>query len=81
MLRPWNVPPGLADGDRDLARQHWQRSKELRQRAGCVPLVLAQQVALAELDSLPTVAAEMSTWARALGRTWLEDAAAALLED
>lgn len=35
----------LADGDRDLVRQHWQRSKELRQRAGCVPLVLEDAAA------------------------------------
>jgi hypothetical protein len=76
----------LAAGDTALARRHWERSRELRQREGCVPLVLAQQVALAELardDGDPAaaraVAAEVGAWARALGRTWLEAAAAELL--
>jgi hypothetical protein len=118
-----------AAGDTELARRHWERSKELRQRTGCVPLVLAQQLALAELAlgeavhgeamqgeavgsgavvggavvggaagggaagggaagggavggrvaGARAVAAEVGAWARALGRTWLEDAAAELL--
>jgi hypothetical protein len=75
-----------AAGDAELARRHWERSKELRQRAGCVPLVLAQQVQLAELDrdagetaAARAVAAEVSTWSRALGGSWLEAAAAELL--
>jgi hypothetical protein len=75
-----------ADGDAELARRHWQHSKELRQRAGCVPLVLAQQVQLAELDrdagqaaAARAVAADVNTWSRALGCGWLEAAAAELL--
>jgi tetratricopeptide (TPR) repeat protein len=94
-----------AAGDADLARRHWERSKELRQRAGCVPLVLAQQLALAELAlsagaagaadaagvadaagaagpdaaGARAVVAEAGAGARALGRSWLEDAAAQLL--
>jgi hypothetical protein len=75
-----------ADGDAELARRHWQHSKELRQRAGCVPLVLAQQVQLAELDrdagqaaAARAIAAEVSSWSVALGCGWLEAGAAELL--
>jgi hypothetical protein len=75
-----------AAGHAELARRHWQHSKELRQRAGCVPLVLAQQVQLAEFDrdagqtaAARAVAAEVNAWSRALGCGWLEAAAAELL--
>src|SRR5581483_3693733 len=39
----------VADGDEDQGRELLRRSLELRQRLGCVPLVLAQQLALAEV--------------------------------
>lgn len=58
----------------------------LRQRAGCVPLTLAQQLLIAEETvkddpgaALP-VAAEVRQWAAALGITILETGAAALLD-
>lgn len=73
-------------GDAELARQQWRRAAELRQRAGCVPLTLAQQLLIAEMTvkddpgtALP-VAAEVRQWAAALGITILEAGAAALLE-
>jgi hypothetical protein len=51
-----------------------------------VPLLLAQQVQLAELDrdagqaaAARAVAADVNTWSRALGCGWLEAAAAELL--
>jgi tetratricopeptide (TPR) repeat protein len=75
------------NGDPVEARQMLERSTELRQRAGCVPLVLAQQLALAELarnrgDSAwaQAVAGLVRDWARALeGETWLVLAAEDLL--
>ncbi|HEX6522324.1 MAG TPA: hypothetical protein VF070_20305 [Streptosporangiaceae bacterium] len=73
-------------GDRARARDMLQRSMELRQSAGCVPLVLAQQFALAELAMntgdvawARTAADLVRTWARALGDTWLGPAAESLL--
>jgi hypothetical protein len=73
-------------GDPALARQQWQRATELRQRAGCVPLTLAQQLLIAEAavkddpGTALAVAAEVRQWAAALGITILETGAAALLE-
>lgn len=65
-------------GDADRARGLLERSMELRQRVGCVPHVLAQQLALAQLarDSgnltwARTVAELVRTWARAFGDSWL----------
>jgi tetratricopeptide (TPR) repeat protein len=73
-------------GHPGLAREQWRRAAELRQRAGCVPLTLAQQLLIAEMTvkddpgtALP-VAAEVRQWAAALGITMLETGAAALLE-
>ncbi len=73
-------------GDRARARDMLQRSMELRQRAGCVPLVLAQQFALAELARdagdvawARTIGEQVRTWARALGNVWLVPAADSLL--
>ena len=73
-------------GDAGLARQQWRRAVELRQRAGCVPLTLAQQLLVAEATvkddpgtALP-VAAEVRQWAAALGIAILETGAAGLLE-
>jgi hypothetical protein len=84
---------GLAQsGDVAQARLMNARSMELRQQVGCVPHVLAQQLALAELaQTLPAseggdaawaaaVAGQVLTWARGLeGDTWLVPAAEALL--
>src|SRR5215469_6115792 len=65
-------------GDTDRARGLLERSMDLRQRVGCVPHVLAQQLALAQLarDSgnltwARTVAELVRTWARAFGDSWL----------
>jgi hypothetical protein len=61
-------------GDLGLARQQWERSTRLRQRAGAVPYVLAQFLLLAGLarDSgdvakARTLASEVRSWALALG--------------
>jgi hypothetical protein len=84
---------GLAQsGDVAQAKLMNERSMELRQQVGCVPHVLAQQLALAELaQTLPAsegggaawaaaVAGLVLTWARGLeGDTWLVPAAEALL--
>jgi hypothetical protein len=77
----------LQDGDADLAREHSRRSLELRQRSGCVPLALAQQLALAELARdagdkawAATVAGQVHAWASALSpAAWLVPASAGLL--
>jgi hypothetical protein len=77
------------DGDAATAREHAQRSMELRQRYGCVPHVLAQQLALAELaDSdgdkagARAVAVHVHTWAGALGPgSWLLPASAELIDE
>jgi hypothetical protein len=71
-------------GDRDLARRQAERSVELRQRAGCVPLTLAQQLLVAEMTAQEglgepsPVAAGIRGWAAALGLGILESQAAAL---
>jgi tetratricopeptide (TPR) repeat protein len=61
-------------GDLRLARQHWERSAELAQRAGWLPLVLAQFALLAELArdtgdhaGAGVLARETHRWATALG--------------
>jgi tetratricopeptide (TPR) repeat protein len=71
-----------AHGDPARAREMLQRSMELRQRAGCVPHVLAQQLALAELAKQSgeavwagIVADQVRAWASAFGDTWLVPAA------
>jgi hypothetical protein len=76
----------FAEAKSGVARQMLERSMELRQRAGCVPHVLAQQLALAELarDSgdvawAQAIAGQVYGWAHALdGETWLVPAAALL---
>ena len=76
-----------AAGDADGARGMLQRSMELRQRVGCVPHVLAQQLALAELARAggrdaawaEAMAGQVLTWARAFGDTWLVPAASSIL--
>ncbi|MEU4192123.1 hypothetical protein AB0E69_09505 [Kribbella sp. NPDC026611] len=60
-------------GDLELARAHWERSTELRQKAGHVPGALAQQTLLALLlrdeddaEGSRAVATEVNRWARQL---------------
>jgi hypothetical protein len=71
-------------GDLPLARQRWQRSAELAQRAGWLPLVLAQHAWLADLTAeegdgaaAAALAREVHRWAAALGLRRLADQAAA----
>jgi len=71
-------------GSVEAGRLRLTRSLELRQRAGCVPHVLAQLLAQAELSDdkawVRTVAELVHAWARGLdGSPWLADAAAELL--
>jgi hypothetical protein len=61
-------------GDLELAREQWERSTQLRQRAGAVPYVLAQFLLLAGLArdagdaaKARTLANEVRAWALALG--------------
>lgn len=75
-----------AAGDLELARQRWERSAELAQGSGWVPLALAQQALLAELSaeegdlaSARTLAAEVRRWAAALGLGRLAAQAEAVL--
>jgi tetratricopeptide (TPR) repeat protein len=75
------------DGEVEQARQMWERSVELRQRAGAVPFTLSQQLLLAglardsgDLDEARAVAGQVRRWARALGITVLEAGAADLCE-
>jgi tetratricopeptide (TPR) repeat protein len=70
-------------GDAGQARQMWERSTELRQRAGAVPYVLSQQLLLAGLardtgdeQGAAAVAREVGRWAGALGITLLQAQAA-----
>jgi len=72
-------------GDTEQARQMWERSAELRQRAGAVPYALSQQLLLAGLardtgdpDQARAVAGQVRRWARALGIGILEAGAAEL---
>jgi tetratricopeptide (TPR) repeat protein len=65
-------------GDHEQARRLWERSTRLRQRAGLVPGVLSQQLALAtnaadtgDTDRAATIATEVCRWAEALGLTRL----------
>jgi len=74
-------------GHPDQARQMWERSTELRQRAGAVPYVLSQQLLLAGLaretgdrDAARVLAGQVRGWARALGIGLLESGAAAIEE-
>jgi hypothetical protein len=71
-------------GSAEAGRQQLIQSLELRQRAGCVPHVLAQLLALAELSDdtawVQAVAWLVRTWASGLdGTPWLVDGAAELL--
>ena len=73
------------DGDVERARQMWERSAELRQRAGAVPYVLSQPLLLAglarntgDLEQARVVAGQVRRWARALGVGILEAGAAEL---
>lgn len=70
-------------GDAEQARQMWEQSAELRQRAGAVPYVLSQQLLLAGLAreagsqaEAGALADQVRRWARALGVGILEAAAA-----
>ena len=72
-------------GQAEQARQMWERSAELRQRAGAVPYVLSQQLLLAGLarnggnaEEARAVAGQVRRWARALGVDILEAGAAEL---
>ena len=60
----------------------WERSAELRERAGAVPYALSQQLLLASLATAPdevrAVASQVRRWARALGVGILEAGAAEL---
>ncbi|MGH3153541.1 MAG: hypothetical protein ACRDOB_22805 [Streptosporangiaceae bacterium] len=74
-------------GHADQARQMWERSTELRQRAGAVPYVLSQQLLLAGLardngdrDAARVLAGQVRGWARALGIGLLESGAARIEE-
>jgi hypothetical protein len=64
-----------AAGDSRLARQRWERSAELAQQAGWLPLALAQQALLAELAAgdgdragASMLAGEVRRWAATRGR-------------
>jgi hypothetical protein len=83
--------PGVDDdiaaeaGDLALVRQRWERSAELAQRAGWLPLVLAQYALLAKLAAeqgdaagAGMLARETRRWAGALGLRRLETQAAAI---
>lgn len=62
----------LDDGDKDRARELLRRSMELRQRLGCVPLSLAQQLAVAEVEGAAAVTGAVRDWAMAAFPTsWL----------
>jgi hypothetical protein len=73
-----------AAGDLSLARQRWQQSAELAQRAGWLPLALAQHALLAELSAqegdgagAAALAREVHRWAAAQGLRRLAAQAAA----
>jgi hypothetical protein len=75
-------------GDPELARQQWERSLRLRQRAGCVPYVLAQQLLLAGLAqdtgdprAAQVLAGQVQGWSHELGIGLLETGAAQLAGD
>jgi tetratricopeptide (TPR) repeat protein len=74
-----------AAGDLDAARQQWERSAELAQQAGWLPLVLAQQALLAELAAArgdtagaTMLACEVGRWATSLGLARLRSQAGAI---
>ncbi|HEU4947678.1 MAG TPA: hypothetical protein VFT31_11035 [Kribbella sp.] len=75
-------------GNLVLARAQWERSTELRQKAGHVPGVLAQQALLAVLardegdrTAAVALATEVHRWARSLQIGWLEGQTTDLLND
>jgi tetratricopeptide (TPR) repeat protein len=79
----------LADqsGDKVTARAQWERSTELRQRAGAVPSVLSQQLLLAGLAdgegdhaAARVMAGQVRDWARAIGLERLASMAADLCD-
>lgn len=72
-------------GDGKLGRHQWERSAELAERAGWLPLALAQQMLLAELDRAEgdeagarALAGEIRRWAGALGLGRLQSQAAGI---
>ena len=76
----------LAAGDLETARQQWERSAELAQHAGWLPLVLAQQALLAELAAARgdtagagMLAREVGRWAASLGLARLRSQAGAII--
>jgi hypothetical protein len=75
-------------GDPELARQQWERSMRLRQRAGCVPYVLAQQLLLAglardtgDVEAARVLAGQVRGWSRELGIGLLETGAARIVAE
>jgi hypothetical protein len=75
-------------GDTELARRQWERSLLLRQRAGCVPYVLAQQLLLAGLAkdtgdarTALVLAGQVRSWSHELGIGLLETGAAQLIAE
>jgi hypothetical protein len=72
-------------GDHDLALDQWRRATTARQRAGCVPLTLAQQLLVAETAAAGGAAwvapqvQEIRRWAQALGLAVLTAQADAVL--
>ena len=75
-----------AAGDADTARRQWERSAELAQHAGWLPLVLAQQALLAELAAARgdtagagMLAREVGRWAASLGLARLRSQAGAII--
>jgi tetratricopeptide (TPR) repeat protein len=74
-------------GDHERARQSWERSARLRQRAGSVPGALSQQLALAQNAAdtgdaarAATIAVEVDGWAESLRLARLSSQARRLLE-
>jgi tetratricopeptide (TPR) repeat protein len=74
-----------AAGDLGTARQQWERSAELAQQAGWLPMTLAQQALLAELAAdqgdmagATLLTREVGRWATSLGLTRLASQAEAV---
>ena len=74
-----------AAGDPELARRRWERSAELAQQAGWLPLALAQLALLAELAAgqgdragASLLGREIRRWAAVLGLDWVEAQAVAV---
>lgn len=74
-------------GDTQAGLEQSRRSAELRMRAGCVPMALAQQAAVASVlradgdePGARAAAAAVLTWSRALRLSWLTAQATALAQ-